>query len=193
MEASEFAEISNKNIIQALADAGVPSLSLSGEQLARVFKKGSSSDSAVLYYKGTVALLVDKDPESAIRYFNAASIPESEYLLAKIYLKREDFKKTVMHFEAAAQRGFARAANDLGHYFHHAKTEPNATVLAEKYYRLAISLGPSNAAFNLGVLLLELERVEEAEAQFRSGAEAGNLNCARHLDRLLSRNSASQC
>ncbi|NYS17311.1 sel1 repeat family protein [Streptomyces sp. SJ1-7] len=59
--------------------------------------------------------------------------------------------------------------------------------IAESSYRRAVEAGHTDALFNLGILLVEAGRGEEAEGFYRRAAEAGDTDAMVNLGNLLKR------
>jgi TPR repeat protein len=81
-----------------------------------------------------------------------------------------------------AAAGDGGTAFDLGYHYFHDHDDP---ATAERFYRVAIGAGEIHAFNNLGRILGDQGRDDEAETLYRQGVEAGDTKAAANLARFL--------
>jgi TPR repeat protein len=112
----------------------------------------------------------------------AAGGLEAYAFLASVLRLEERIDEAVVVLREGAERGVATAETQLAN--HLSDLDP-ASAEAEELYRRAAQHGDDEAYNNLGVLLWDQGRVDDAELAFRRGAELGDDLAVANLAGLL--------
>ncbi len=132
-------------------------------------------DDAVSY---TIAgmIMMDRDKEMALQYFDMAIARDSNYFFpwyykGMIYESMEEFPLAIRYYRRAVEINplFAQAHNNLGYCY----KEMHFYTYAVVEYRKAIELMPDRAGYyyNLGNALTHLERIDEAYLAYKRALE----------------------
>jgi hypothetical protein len=172
-------ETEHRLLGNALADSG------DVEEAERWFRDGAAAgDAEALVDLG--ALLQDEDrldeAEIVLREAIAAGGADGYVFLASVLRLDERTEEAEAVLREGVARGIGTAETQLAN--HLSDSEPGSAE-AEGLYRSAIRHGDSEAYNNLGVLLWDQGRVDEAEAAFRAGTELGDELAAGNLAGLL--------
>ena len=127
-----------------------------------------------LYRKGKA---VEADPIAAARFYRAAADltdgyngAKARYLLGMMFLEGDGIPRDAAEgsdlLQQAAQRGYVRAAVDLGRFHEEGELLPRDLVLAEEWYRDAIAMddGRRGAQAQYYLARLLLDRADEIPA-----------------------------
>jgi TPR repeat protein len=135
-----------------------------------------------LYYFGNKQLQISKNYAKAFEYYSAAA--EQEHALAEYYLGFMYFKGQGVDFEVkqaiywlgqSANQGVNEALDLLGRIYHlgYDVITPDFEK-AERFFQFAVDHLYAPSMFHYGLLLEELQRVEEACELINKAAELGN-------------------
>jgi uncharacterized protein len=161
-------ETEHRLLANALADVGDVE---GAEELFREGAEGGDPQSLV----DLGALLQDEgrldDAELVLREAISAGGVEGYAFLASVLRLQDRVDEAVAVLREGAGREVATAETQLAN---HLSDEDPSSAEAEELYRRAAAHGDDDAYNNLGVMLWDQGRVDDAEAAFRLGAERGD-------------------
>jgi TPR repeat protein len=134
------------------------------------------------YYFGNKQLQISKNYSKAFEYYSAAAEQEhalAEYYLGFMYFKGQgtgfDVKQAIFWLGQSANQGVNEALDLLGRIYHlgYDVITPDFNK-AERFFQFAVDQLYAPSMFHYGLLLEELQRVEEACELINKAAELGN-------------------
>jgi TPR repeat protein len=135
-----------------------------------------------LYYFGNKQLKISKNYPKAFEYYSLAAEQGhalSEYYLGFMYFKGQgvdfDTKQAIFWLGQSANQGVNEALDLLGRVYHlgYDVITPDYDK-SEKFFQFAVNQLYAPSMFHYGLLLEEMERVEEACELINKAAELGN-------------------